>query len=86
MLPLLCSTVYYFCMTLEILLLLYLFLLFFPSLYRLRMMLSILVLPLLVPATWLLKHSILYCREVDFSPVLAVLVLGYIQSLLPQMS
>lgn len=83
MLPLLYSTVYYFCMTLEIILLLYLLLLFFPSLYRLRTMLSILVLPLLVPATWLLKHSILYCREVDFSPVLAVLILGYIQSLLP---
>ena len=85
MLPLLCSTVYYFCMTLEIILLLYLLLLFFPSLYRLRMRLSILVLPILVPATWLLKHSILNCREVDFSPVLAVLILGYIQSLLPGM-
>ncbi len=70
-----------FLMGLEILLLVYIFLSMF-HVKLIKKIISNLVEPILLPIQMLMRHSVLHSPVFDISPIIAILVISYVEQIL----
>lgn len=85
MLPMVFKAFYYFFLVLEGLLFLYIVSSWFPG-TKLRSFFYELLQPLFTPIRFLLKHSVFGSNFADFTPMIALILLSYLQSLFYQLS
>lgn len=80
MLPLICRTFYYFFWFLDTILFVYILSVWFPGGYKFKKMLAQLLEPLFAPIRFCLSHSVFRTGFGDLTPMLALVVLSYLQT------
>jgi uncharacterized protein YggT (Ycf19 family) len=73
------QALYIFFLVLEIILFAYIILSWLPLSPNFRTMLATLVDPMLGPIRYLLDHSIFKTRSIDLSPIIAFIIISYLQ-------
>lgn len=76
------NSLYIFCLGLEGILFLYILFSWFQMNEKIKSIFNMFLDPLLDPIRYLLKHSLLQVRNYDFSPIIAFLILSYLQEFL----
>ena len=70
-----------FLMGLEVILLIHIFLSMF-HMKVIKKVISFLTEPILLPIQWMLRHSVLHSPVLDISPIIAILVITYVEQIL----
>lgn len=75
------NSLYVFFLVLEIILFIYIISTWFPLSPKVREFFTTLLGPILEPIRYLLEHSIFKTRTIDLSPIIAFVILSYLQQL-----
>lgn len=81
MIDLICQAFYIFFVILQIVLLLYILLSWFPKGIHIRSFLLLILDPLFAPLRYFVRHSALQNSVFDITPMIALVVISYLQSL-----
>lgn len=76
-----CHALYIFFIILEIILFLYIMSSWIPNAVRFRTLLTALLDPVFGPLRFLLHHSIFYNLSMDLTPMIALILISYLQTL-----
>lgn len=83
---LICHGLYIFFVILEGVLFFYILLSWLPQAVKLRAMLFVLLEPVFVPLRFCLRHSVFNSNGADLTPMVALIVLSFLQSLFYNLS